>query len=76
MPKDSRSNVTRRSGFYQRAGVGSWHLDLLVIPPDTPAYDADGALALVVQGHTIRALHAILTSVSQQTGSIRCASQC
>lgn len=53
--------------------AGAWHLDLLVIPPDTPAHDADGALALVGQGHAIGALHAILTAVPQRTGSARCA---
>jgi hypothetical protein len=44
-----------------------WHLDLLMIGPDTAADCASAALALVAQGHSIGALHSMLVA-----GSPRC----
>ena len=41
-------------------GTGSWHLDVLVIPPDTAAANATAALAGVSRCDTIPALHSIL----------------
>jgi len=43
-------------------GGDFWHLDLLVIPPDTAADAAAAALALVAKGETVGALHAITTA--------------
>jgi len=42
-------------------GHENWHLDVLVIPPDTAADTAVAALSGVALPHTIAALHAILT---------------
>jgi hypothetical protein len=39
-----------------------WHLDLLVIEPDTTAAAAHAALELVAHAHTIGALHTILAA--------------
>ena len=39
-----------------------WHLDLLVIEPDTTADAASAALRLVAHAHTIGALHTILAA--------------
>jgi hypothetical protein len=41
-------------------GTGAWHLDLLVIPPDTAAVTATAAMAGVARRDTITALHSIL----------------
>ena len=60
----------RRSGGLGRAfdadtirllGNEHWHLDMLVIPPDTAADTAAAALSGVTLGHSVAALHAILT---------------
>lgn len=42
-------------------GGDCWHLDLLVIPPDTAPDAAGVALALMAAGHATAALHAIGT---------------
>ncbi len=42
-------------------GNEHWHLDMLVIPPDTAADTAAAALSGVTLGHSVAALHAILT---------------
>jgi hypothetical protein len=41
-------------------GTGSWHLDVLVIPPDTAAATAAVAMAGVARRDTVTALHSIL----------------
>jgi hypothetical protein len=45
-------------------GGGFWHLDLLVIPPDTAADAAAAVLALVASGETVAALHTIATGAA------------
>jgi hypothetical protein len=41
-------------------GTRSWHLDVLVIPPDTAAATAAAAMAGVARRDTVTALHSIL----------------
>ena len=52
-PRDDRHHQTPRNEH--------WHLDMLVIPPDTAADTAAAALSGVTRGHSVAALHAILT---------------
>jgi hypothetical protein len=42
-------------------GSEHWHLDVLVIPADTPADTAAAALSGATRGHSVAALHSILT---------------
>ena len=51
-------------------GGEDWHLDVLVIPPDTAADTAAAALSGVALPHTIAALHAILTRGEPRPGTL------